>query len=165
MQARRLRAADAQGWKTLRLEALATYPNAFLTTHAEAAATPLARVAERLEAGHTYGAFAASGMLGIASLIPQTRTQTRHRAEIGAFFVQPKAQGAGAADALMHALIAAGSALGVWQFELFVAQDNARAIAFYRRHGFAKAGRMPNATYDCNGAVHDLIMVRSAPPA
>ena len=157
---RRLTGADAADWQRLRLEALSTYPDAFLTTHDEAAAVPLTTVAERLDTGHTYGVFTGPDMAGIGSLIPMTKAQTKHRAEIGAFFVQPAAQGGGAARALMDSMAESARHFGVRQLELYVAASNTRAIAFYTRAGFREVGQIPNATI-CNGFVEtDVIMVR-----
>ncbi|APX10320.1 GNAT family N-acetyltransferase [Tateyamaria omphalii] len=157
---RRLTGADAAEWRALRLEALATYPQAFLTTHDEAAAVPMDTIAERLQTGHSYGVFVGSALVGIGSLIPQTKAQTRHRAELGAFFVQPGAQGSGAAMALLDGIAASAADLGIRQMELFVAASNARAIAFYTRAGFVEVGRIPNATLSDGVAETDLILLR-----
>ncbi|WP_299771520.1 hypothetical protein [uncultured Tateyamaria sp.] len=138
LSVRRLTGADAEGWRALRLEALSTYPQAFLTTHDEAAAVSLDTIAERLENGHSFGVFTGSTLVGIGSLIPQTKAQTKHRADLGAFFVQPGAQGSG-----------------------FVAASNARAIAFYMRAGFREVGQIPNATLSDGHAETDLIMIRA----
>lgn len=54
---RRLTGVDAADWRALRLEALSTYPEAFLTTYDEAVAVPLETVAERLESGQSFGVF------------------------------------------------------------------------------------------------------------
>ena len=164
LSVRRLTGADWQVWRALRLEALKLYPTAFLTTYAEAEAVPAEIIEDRLDTGHTYGVFAAGTPVGIASFIPEMRTQTRHRAEMGGLFVQPDLHGSGAADALMAGVIDAAAAIGVWQIELYVAADNARAIAFYTRHGFQEVGRLPNATYVDGQADTDVIMVRSTPP-
>ena len=161
MQARRLNGADAAQWRALRLEALVTAPKAFLTTYAEAEALPLQTIADRLEAGHTYGVARTADLVGIGSLIPMTRTQTRHRGEVGAFFVQAAAQGTGAAGVLMHAIIAAAADLGIWQLELFVADSTPRANAFYTRHSFVEAGRLPNAVVTEDGPETDILMVRT----
>ena len=161
---RRLVGADAAIWRALRLEALKTYPQAFLTTYDEAAALPRDTIAARLDAGATFGVFVADRAVGIASLLPQDRAQTRHRAEIGAFYVQPTVQGQGAADRLMSAVIEAGQRMGIWQLELFVAASNTRAIRFYARHGFDEAGRIPNATLAEGVSETDLILIRSDPP-
>lgn len=157
---RRLTGADASAWQSLRLEALSTYPDAFLTTHAEAAAVPIETVAERLEAGLSFGVFDASALVGIGSLLRQTRVQTRHRAELGAFYVQAAYQGRGTARTLLDGMAQAARDLGILQMELFVASSNARAIAFYTRAGFQEVGRIPNATLSEGVAETDLIMVR-----
>ena len=163
-EVRKLVGEDAETWRTLRLEALRTYPRAYLSTHDEAAAIPLEDIAAGLDRGQTYGVFDAGEAVGMASLLPQHRTQTRHRGEIGGFYVRRDAQGRGAADLLLAALIAAGQEAGVWQLELHVAESNARAIAFYRRHGFAEAGRIPNATLAGGVPGTDLLLIRSDPP-
>lgn len=160
MTVRRLGPADASDWRALRLEALRTYPDAFITTHDEAAAVSLAEIAKALENGLTFGCFRDGRMVGIGSLRRETRTQTRHRAELGAYFVQPKAQGGGVADALMVGVCDAAKNDGIGQIELYVASSNARAIAFYARHGFVEAGRIPNATLSAGVPETDIIMIR-----
>ncbi|MBY5935345.1 GNAT family N-acetyltransferase [Tateyamaria omphalii] len=157
---RRLTGADAADWQRLRLEALSTYPEAFLTTHDEAAAVPLDTVAERLDTGHSFGVFQDAALVGIGSLIPLAKAQTKHRAEIGAFFVQSAAQGSGAAAALMDAIAKGAGHIGVRQLELYVAASNTRAIAFYTRAGFREVGQIPNATLSNGHAETDLIMLR-----
>lgn len=161
IRACQLTGADATLWRTLRLEALAHYPQAFLTTYEEARDMPVEQIAARLDAGHTFGVFDANRLTGIGSLIPLTRAQTRHRGEVGGFYVRPKAQGRGYADALMQAIIEASEALGIWQLELYVAATNPSSIAFYQKHGFAEVGRLPNAVLVGDAAVTDLILVRT----
>lgn len=161
LSVRRLTGVDAADWRALRLEALSTYPEAFLTTYDEAVAVPLETVAERLESGQSFGVFTGSALVGIGSLIPQTRIQTKHRADLGAFFVQPGAQGSGAAAALINGIADAAKVQGIGQLELFVASSNARAIAFYTRTGFREVGRIPNATLSDGRAETDLIMIRT----
>ncbi|WP_299551462.1 GNAT family N-acetyltransferase [uncultured Tateyamaria sp.] len=161
LSVRRLTGADAAAWRALRLEGLSTYPEAFLTTYDEAAAVPLDTIAERLDIGHSFGVFRAATLVGIGSLIPLTKAQTKHRAELGAFFVQPDAQGSGAARALIDGISDAARDLGIRQLELFVAASNGRAIAFYTRAGFQEVGQIPNATLSDGHAETDLIMIRA----
>lgn len=163
MQARVLTAEDAAIWRALRLEALKTYPSAFLVLYEEALAQPLSEVAARLAQGNTLGVFDGATCVGIASLIPQSRPQTRHRAEIGAFYVTPVAHGTGAGDALLAGVLAHADGLGCWQTELYVAETNEHAIGLYARHGFEQVGRLPNSVILDGAAVHDVIMVRLAP--
>lgn len=160
MQARALTPDDAALWRHLRLEALRLYPQAFLTSYAEAEAKPLSEIAAALAPGNTFGVFDQDVCCGIASLIPFQRKQMAHRAEIGAFFVDPSAQGHGAADTLMRGILERAKLLGRWQTELFVAKTNARAIAFYTRHGFRKMGTLPNATIIDGKVMDDLFCTR-----
>ncbi|MGV0111288.1 GNAT family N-acetyltransferase [Arthrobacter sp. CP30] len=61
-------------------------------------------------------------------------------AELSKFYVHPDLHGSGSSSALMKATLqhAAGSGLpGIW---LGVNQENARALRFYRKHGFDVVG-------------------------
>jgi ribosomal protein S18 acetylase RimI-like enzyme len=74
---------------------------------------------------------------------PDVARAIRHRPtiELGRFYVHPAHHGSGAAGLLMeHTLAAAGAtgARGAW---LGVSEENARANAFYARHGFEAVGR------------------------
>lgn len=74
---------------------------------------------------------------------PDVARAIRYRptVELVRFYVHPDHHGSGAADLLMeHTLAAAGAteAAGVW---LGTSEENARANAFYARHGFVPVGR------------------------
>jgi ribosomal protein S18 acetylase RimI-like enzyme len=58
-----------------------------------------------------------------------------------AMWVAPHARGAGAADALVTALLDHAGASGLRRVTLDVADGNHRAAAFYRRLGFTTTGR------------------------
>lgn len=157
----RARAADAAAWRALRIDALTHYPTAFLTTAAEAQARDVASYADALEAGHSFIAFDGDTPIGIAALIPLThRTQTRHRAEIGAVYIAPPHHGTGAARTLMQTIQDAAKDLGIWQLELFAEARNTRAITFYARLGYTKAGRLPNAVIGPNGPADDVFLTK-----
>jgi len=134
--ARWARAPDAGAWRALRINALRTFPTAFLTTAAEAEARDVASYAQMLEGGHSFIAHDGDAPVGIASLIPLThRTQTRHRAEIGAVYVAPSYHGTGAARVLLQTTEAHAKGLGIWQLELFAEVQNTRALRFYEGLG------------------------------
>ena len=159
--ARRALAADAAAWRALRIEAVSTYPTAFLTTAKEAEARDVSSYAEMLERGHSFIVIDGEVPIGIGSLIPLTnRTQTRHRAEIGAVYIATAYHGTGAARVLMDAMERYARDLGVWQLELFAEVANARAIGLYERLGFVQAGRLPNAVVGLNGPADDIFLTK-----
>ena len=63
--------------------------------------------------------------------------------EIGQFYVLAPWQGAGVAAPLMQWVIATARAEGAPALYLSVWEEGFRAIAFYRRHGFATVGTAP----------------------
>jgi diamine N-acetyltransferase len=79
--------------------------------------------------------------------------------ELSKIYVHPAAQGTGVASRLMEAALAVAPSLvadrAVW---LGTNGENARAQAFYRKHGFEAAG---TRTYVVGGEAHDdVVMVR-----
>ncbi len=74
--------------------------------------------------------------------------------ELRAINVTRRAQGTGLADLMMADLVGDGPAY------LWVVEQNERAIAFYRRHGFTVADRPWDEEY----GVHELRMVRGPLP-
>ncbi|MEM1373604.1 MAG: GNAT family N-acetyltransferase [Pseudomonadota bacterium] len=159
MNVRLLEPADAEAFRELRLEALTLHPTNFLTTAAEFAKRTLEDHRGALSRGKSWGLFDGDRLNGMGALLPMTFAAAAHRAEIGAVYVRKAQQGTGAADALMHGLVQAAVSYGVWQLELFVADDNLRAQRFYARHGFREAGRLPNAALVGGVMTSDIFMV------
>jgi ribosomal protein S18 acetylase RimI-like enzyme len=91
--------------------------------------------------------------------------RANHRAELGPLYVIPDAQGKGAAKALIDVAFASARDQAIWQIELDVNEENARAISFYKRLGFHQAGRIPNAMIGADGPEHDLIFLLHLAPA
>ncbi|MEM9854482.1 MAG: GNAT family N-acetyltransferase [Pseudomonadota bacterium] len=157
--ARALDGADAESYRALRLEALESYPTAFLTTADEFRAKPLEDIAKQLDQGASWAVFEGNQAVGIAALLPLRYKAAAHRAEIGAFFVSPAAQGGGAARVLLTSMAHAAKQRGIWQLELYVADDNARARRFYEKQGFREMGRLPNAAIVGGVVTSDFFMV------
>ena len=157
---RPLGAPDAGAWKALRIEAVETYPAAFLAGTEEVRAMTLETVTGMLAAGMTLGLFDGAALTGMAGLLRPPFARAAHRCEIGGFYIRPALQGQGAADALMQGIVAHVTPLGIWQLELCVAEKNPRAIRFYERHGFARQGRMPNTVIGPDGPETDLFYTR-----
>lgn len=75
-------------------------------------------------------------------------------------YIAPARFGTGLAEDLLHAVLAAHS--GLPSIALEVADGNHRAIAFYRKHGFAETARKA----DCGGVdVPTLVMTKVLPRA
>ncbi|MGJ8594242.1 MAG: GNAT family N-acetyltransferase [Aquaticitalea sp.] len=152
---------DVALWRALRRDGIKRYPSAFILSLAEHDAIPEAKDAKRLAGGDRFLAFIDDTPVGLAGLNQNPIPRAKHRAEIGPFYVTPTAQGTDTAKALIHALTEYAASIGVWQLELAVNEDNARAISFYKRHGFHQTGRMPNAILGADGPEHDLTMIKT----
>ena len=160
MQARQLCRADVGIWRDLRSEGVRLFPDDFLPSLNEVETVSTEQDMQMIAQGGRYGVFDGSTPMGIAAIRQETFERARHRAFIGPFYVIPQAQGTGAADLLIAALVDHAVQAGIWQLELCVAETNTRAIAFYERHGFQRTGRWPNAIVTSRGPQHDWFYVR-----
>ncbi|TQL64078.1 GNAT family N-acetyltransferase [Rarobacter faecitabidus] len=102
---------------------------------------------------HTWVATARDlGIVGFASLGPsQDADVTRTTQELYAIYLVPDAWGKGIARGLMKTVfeeVPDGADLTLW-----VIADNARALQFYRRHGFLDDGVERHSNADGAGAV------------
>jgi RimJ/RimL family protein N-acetyltransferase len=135
----------AEPWQALRMEGARDFPKGFLVTPEEAAAATPEWVRARL-AGQSYrGVFADDVLIGFCGYHRNPFARTRHRAEVGPFFVTARAQGSGAAQILMAGVIAQARSDGLVRLELYVDTENARAIAFYERQGFERIATHPDS--------------------
>ena len=157
---RRMTPDDLASWRWLRRDGLTRFPGAFILSSDEYEARTDEAEADFLRHGLVHGVFDGTRPLGMAALRIMPFARARHRAEVGPFYVVPEAQGTGAADLLMEALVTHARELGVTQLELSVAADNPRAVRFYERHGFRQEGRLPNAVMMPEGPQTDLFCVR-----
>lgn len=130
----------AAAWHALRVIGARDFPMGFLRTVAESEAGGVARGAEILAGGTLRGVFVGVELVGFCGYRRMQLERIRHRVEIGPFFVASEWHGRGAAAAMMQGVIAEARAAGLAQVELIVDTENLRAIAFYERHGFVRAG-------------------------
>lgn len=141
-------------YRVLRLEGLGNAPRAFLSTVDEESALPLEAYRTRLSVtdNATIGAFSGDHLVGIGTLLRETRTRNRHKGDIVGMYVTPSARGAGVADGIIERLLAHGRALGLRSIRLDVESENASARRLYERHGFREYGREPRAHLHDDGA-------------
>ncbi|WP_298430786.1 GNAT family N-acetyltransferase [uncultured Jannaschia sp.] len=151
--------ADGPAWAALFREATRTHPAAFITTAAEAEALTEDAIAARMD-GDLLGAFDGAHLIGFGSLVRTDRPSLRHRAELGPLYAASRHHGKGAGQALMDALVAHARAHDVAWLDLWVAEENARARAFYRRNGFSDVARRPDAVRGADGPETDILMTR-----
>jgi ribosomal protein S18 acetylase RimI-like enzyme len=141
-----LTAQHAESWQALRLEGARDFPLGFLITEEETAAVSVERCREILDNGTLRGVFDETKLVGFCGFRRERLARTRHRAQIGPFFVAQDYQGCGAAQTMMQGAIEEARSNGVEQLELFVDTENHRAIAFYERQGFERVATHPDVT-------------------
>jgi RimJ/RimL family protein N-acetyltransferase len=144
---RRLEMADAPRYRVARLEGLRLASRAFQSTLDEESQLTLDDYAKRLAhpKNATIGAFANGELVGIGTVLTESRTRTRHKGEIVGMYVTPAARGTGAAAGIMERLIAHARSVGLRALLLTVASENTRAQRLYARWGFRAYGQEPRA--------------------
>ena len=157
-------AGDVDVWRALRIEGIERHPEAFMITAEAVRAIPMEQDAKALDKQSRWLALLDEKPVGFVGLHPNTLERARHRAEIGPLYVTPNARGRGVAEALITHAMAAGRTLGIWQFELFVNDENAAARRLYARLGFVEAGAIPNAILGAGGPERDVLMIRTETP-
>jgi ribosomal protein S18 acetylase RimI-like enzyme len=156
---RRLTAADAADYRTIRLEALEREPQAFGSSYALELPRPLGHFAERLSSAAVFAAYAGPQIIGMAGFKRHSSARDQHKAFLWGLYVQRSWRRQGAARALVTALLAA-AAQEVEQLTLAVVADNTGAVALYRTLGFEAYGREPRALKGPHGYSDELLMVR-----
>ncbi len=154
-------ADDVHTWRALRLEGVLAHSEAFIISADAARAMPLEKDMEAFSRTPRWLAWQGDTAMGFVGLHPNTTERARHRAEIGPLYVTPTARGQGVAEALIRHAMASGREPGIWQFELFVNDQNAAAIRLYTRLGFGEVGAVPNAILGAHGPERDILMIRT----
>ena len=142
-KARLLEPNDTDPWHALRIEGARDFPLAFIATEEETKAASRDQVAGMLAQGVVWGVFAEKTLVGFCVYRPKTLERTRHRAEIGPFYITPAHHGKGAAAELMEAVADEAKKNDVEQLELFVDTENERAQGFFKKAGFEWISTVP----------------------
>jgi GNAT superfamily N-acetyltransferase len=130
-------------WRDLRLRALADAPDAFRPTLEEEINQPdqwwreLVRATVEHRRGGLWVAWADDEAVGMLfGRVNEEYTVL----EIGAMWVAPNVRRQSVGTGLIEAAIDWARGLGVSIASLWVTEDNAEAVAFYRRHRFQPSG-------------------------
>src|SRR5690348_12171382 len=156
---RQLDAEDAVAYQGVFLGALQSAPTAFAADYAEESARTSDQIAERFRREVIFGAFVDGRLSAIATFLQQTSPKRRHVGMIWNMYVSEERRGTGLAAMLFKYVLEAASEQ-VDQVELYVAVDNPRGTAFYRKFGFESYGVMPRALRVQGADVDALMMVK-----
>lgn len=137
---RLLTPADAALYRPVRLEALATNPEAFASTYEREQDRPLSWFEERLAMSDVFGAFIAGELAGIAGFWREDGAKTAHKAVLWGMYVRPQARKSGTGRLLIDAVVA-HAAQRVEQLRLAVVSENEAALQLYKAAGFVEYGR------------------------
>lgn len=141
---RRLTADDVEIFCAVRSEGLTNDPTACRVSVADDEALSRDAWEQRLTHGFVVAVETKGRILGIGGFAQMAGTKADHKGLIWGMYVRPEGRGKGVADAVMTALIDHARTC-VRQVQLTVVAENARAVAFYERHGFARYGVEPDA--------------------
>jgi len=158
---RRLGADDAEGYRTLRLEALATVPDAFADSFEAASARPDTYWQELVSGERAFfGAFAGDDLHGAVNYMAERGDKLRHKGWLLGLYVRPALRGTGAGMALIEAVLGHAREAGARQVMLGVATDNAPALGLYERAGFERYGTEKRALLIGERFIDEHFMVR-----
>ncbi|MFN7250250.1 MAG: GNAT family N-acetyltransferase [Anaerobacillus sp.] len=144
MEVRVLEPTDAKDYQLLRLEALQTNPEAFVASYEEEKDYPLEHYENRFCSEYSvfFGAFDNGQLVGVVSLVKETKQKLKHRANIFAMYITPSARGLGIGRKLMIAAIEnALNSEGIEQVYLSVVTTNKAGRNLYLNLGFEIYGR------------------------
>jgi ribosomal protein S18 acetylase RimI-like enzyme len=141
---RRLTAADAEIFHETRQEMFRGQPREFRFAPEDESGLPLEEFARRLQSDYVVAAFGPGSLVGLGGFSRFAGAKVAHKGLIWGMYVKPEARGAGAADAIMRALLD-HAASAVEQVVLTVVASNPRAIRFYERWGFRAYGCEPRS--------------------
>lgn len=143
MEIRQLHRHDAEAYFALRLEALKTNPEAFGSSYGEEKDYPISRTENRLtdSTSCVFGAFLQNNLIGVLTLVKDTKQKMSHRGHLYAAYVTPTHRGKGVAKQLVQIAINKAQELQVIeQLYLEVVSDNIPAKKLYDSLGFETYG-------------------------
>lgn len=144
MQVRELNRSDAEQYYELRLEALLTNPDSFITTYEQEKQKPdpITATEERLEneTFRTFGLFVEEELVGVATLIRETHPKFAHKANLVAMYITPDHRRKGGAEQLIKELIQFARAIELEVLHLGVVTENHPAKHLYEKLGFQTYG-------------------------
>lgn len=142
---KRLSPEDAVAYRRLRLRGLRASSTAFGSSYAEEARFPLKKFSARLGNSTTnwvFGAFEGDRLVGVVSLVRESRPKEKHKASIYGMYVDRKVRRKGIGRQLLNRVLETARQLpGLRQARLAVVEVNQPALRLYESAGFEIYGR------------------------
>ncbi|TAA50904.1 GNAT family N-acetyltransferase [Shinella sp. JR1-6] len=157
---RRLTAEDAEAFRALRREALLQAPAAFASTAEDLEKLSDEAIRKLLTDLALFAAFRGKEPVGMMGLMRFNTSKMAHRANLVMVYLRTAERGRGVAGALLAAVTAHARDSCLRQIELAVTAENAPALAFYRREGFAEIGYMPAGFLHEGREIDEILMMR-----
>jgi ribosomal protein S18 acetylase RimI-like enzyme len=139
IQVRRLTTSDAAIYRDIRLDGLRRNPEAFGSTFEAESTQTLSWFSTRLGGSETFGAFAGSELLGVATLVMATGQKERHKGYLRGMYVRSESRRAGVGRRLLEKVFEAADQR-IELIQLTVVSSNEPALHLYRSIGFAEYG-------------------------
>lgn len=149
MEIRQLKPADAEAYRSIRLEALRDSPTSFAASYEEERKQTADKYKTRfapLSNTFTFGAFEDHQLVGVITLVREKLLKLSHRTTIVAMYTKPEKRGYGVGKALLTTAIKKAHLLkGVEQIRLTVVSTNDSAKNLYASHDFEIFGKEKQA--------------------
>ncbi|MFC3900497.1 GNAT family N-acetyltransferase [Aliicoccus persicus] len=162
MEVRILFAHDVEEFRTLRLLALKTNPEAFGSTYEREKDFPLDRFLMRLKTDNdnfVVGGFIGGDLVCNASFLRGQGKKESHKGMVVAMYCHEDYRGTGIAKVVMAYLVEKARALdGLRKIDLTVVSENERAKRFYASFGFKHYGTEPMALLHENRFLDEDLM-------
>ncbi|SMQ85979.1 Acetyltransferase (GNAT) domain-containing protein [Devosia lucknowensis] len=157
---RRLGPGDIAAYRSIRHEALANHPEAFVSTAENFAQRSDADIRQMLETLTVFGAVMADGSLGgINAFLRNEGAKERHRGWMIQVYTRPEQRGTGLSRALVEHLVE-HARHHVIQIHLGVWSENEPAIRLYRKLGFEHYATEPRYLFVNGRYIDEHLMVR-----
>lgn len=144
MNIRKLDTYDWQSWRSLRLEALLTAPEAFFSSYDDVCTWPDDKFIAIMQDNTIYGAFDGDNLIGSMAMGVVEGRQRQHQGVVWGVYIKPQYRGQKIGDALLEAIITQAKSI-VKQLQLSAHAENHSALRLYQRHGFEVYGIEPRA--------------------
>jgi ribosomal protein S18 acetylase RimI-like enzyme len=155
----RLGRVNSEEFRSIRLEALKNFPEAFGSAYEREAAEPISFFSDRLERNAVFGAYRDGTLAGVAGFAAMNGPKNAHKGFLWGMYVRPAFQGSKAASLLMDRLITYARAR-VELLQLTVVTTNSRALRFYQRIGFSIYGIEQRALKQGEQYFDEFLMVK-----